>query len=180
MRPLVLLTLLTAGCDAPDETSAVESDSCGTLALPIAVEMGFTAPDQTRFEPFGQTGLLPITAGFQGLVFVSFALRSTDPLPPRMEASIRLIGEDGAPLLPVTKTSLFFEPQTDGSSIDPNLLLLLDPPFVASWTGVTGLLEVEVYGGSRCATLQQRVELTDRGSCTMDESGAIQCNPEGR
>ena len=176
MRAALFLGLLLTGCSeeggAPDTPYA----DCGPLALPVSVEMGTAAPDGSTFVPFAQTGLLPITAGFQGLVFVSFALRSDTQLPPRMEASMRLLNDDGSVRIPTTKSALFFEPQPDGSSVDPSLLLLLDPPLSAAWNGLSGRLEVTVYGGSRCATVTQRVQLTDRGGCFMEESGAILCN----
>lgn len=178
MRPLLLLVLFAAACSDEPGAAPEPADSCSELALPVAVEVGTTTADQSTFTPFGTVGLLPITAGFQGLVFVSFALRSEEILPPRMEASIRLLGEDGSVLLPATKTALFFEPQPDGSSVDPTLLLLLDPPLTAAWSGIRGRLEARVYGGSRCAVLSQQVELTDRGGCFMDESGAILCAPQ--
>lgn len=179
MRGVALVALLAAGCDAAAEQPTTPEGDCGPLALPVAVEVGTTAADQSGFTPFGTVGLLPITAGFQGLVFVSFALRSEERLPPRMEASMRLLSEDGTVLLPATKTALFFEAQPDGSAVDPTLLLLLDPPLISNWNGVRGRLEVRVYGGSRCALLSQQVELTDRGGCFMDESGAILCAGEG-
>ena len=177
MRCLLLLALFAAACSDEPSAAPEPTASCSELALPVVVEMGTTDPDQAHFAPFGSVGLLPITAGFQGLVFVSFALRSEERLPPRMEASMRLSDDSGRLLLPATKTALFFEPQTDGASVDPNLLLLLDPPIAAAWNGVTATLEVEVYGGSRCARIRQRVQLTDRGGCYMDPSGAILCNP---
>jgi hypothetical protein len=178
MRCLLLLALFAAACSDEPAVAPEPADSCSPLARPVVVEMGTTDPDQANFSAFGAVGLLPITAGFQGLVFVSFALRSDETLPPRMEASMRLSDDTGRLLLPATKTALFFEPQADGSSVDPNLLLLLDPPIAAAWSGVTANLEVEVYGGSRCARISQRVQLTDRGGCFMDASGAILCNPE--
>ena len=177
MRALLLLTLLSAACSDEPSEAPNPADSCSPLALPVDVEMGTTDTDQANFSAFGAVGLLPITAGFQGLVFVSFALRSDETLPPRMEASMRLSDDTGRLLLPATKTALFFEPRADGGSVDPNLLLLLDPPLSAAWNGITANLEVEVYGGSRCARISQRVQLTDRGGCFMVESGAILCNP---
>lgn len=176
MRCVLLLTLFAAACSDELSEAPDPAGSCSELALPVVVEMGTTDPDQANFASFDAVGLLPITAGFQGLVFVSFALRSDETLPPRMEASMRLSDDTGRLLLPATKTALFFEPQADGSSVDPNLLLLLDPPLPAAWNGVTATLEVEVYGGSRCARISQRVQLTDRGGCFMDPSGAILCN----
>lgn len=175
MKRTVLLALLATACDAAPQETGSDPTNCGPLALPVAVEIGTATVEPPQFTPFGEVGLLPITAGFQGLVFVSFALHSTERLPPRMEASMRLLRDDGSALLPATKTALFFEPQADGSSLDPTLLLLLDPPLPASWAGVRARLEVQVYGGSRCATLSQQVELTDRGGCIMDPSGAIVC-----
>ena len=177
MRRLLLLSLLAAACSDEPIAAPEPTDSCSQLALPVVVEMGSTDADQAHFAPFGPVGLLPITAGFQGLVFVSFALRSPETLPTRMEASMRLSDDTGRLLLPATKTALFFEPQADGSSVDPNLLLLLDPPLPAAWNGLTANLELEVYGGSRCARIVQPVELTDRGGCFMDASGAILCDP---
>ena len=178
MRCLLLLALFAAACSDEPSAAPEPADSCSELALPVAVEIGTTDADQRHFAPFGSAGLLPITAGFQGLVFVSFALRSDETLPPRMQASMRLSDDTGRLLLPATKTALFFEPQADGSSVDPNLLLLLDPPLPATWNGVIANLEVEVYGGSRCAKILQRVELSDREGCYMGESGAIVCAPQ--
>ncbi|NDC43390.1 MAG: hypothetical protein EBZ77_17885, partial [Chitinophagia bacterium] len=88
MRPLLLLSLLAAACSDEPIAAPEPTDSCSQLALPVVVEMGSTTADQANFTPFGPVGLLPITAGFQGLVFVSFALRSPETLPPRMEASM--------------------------------------------------------------------------------------------
>lgn len=178
MRCLLLLALFAAACSDEPSAAPEPAESCSELALPVAVAIGTTDADQRNFAPFGSAGLLPITAGFQGLVFVSFALRSSERLPPRMEASMRLSDDTGRLLLPATKTALFFEPQADGSSVDPNLLLLLDPPLPATWNGVIANLEVEVYGGSRCAKIRQRVELSDREGCYMGESGAIVCAPQ--
>lgn len=178
MRCLLLLALFAAACSDEPSAAPEPAGSCSALALPVAVEIGTTDADQRHFAPFGSAGLLPITAGFQGLVFVSFALRSSETLPPRMEASMRLSDDTGRLLLPATKTALFFEPQADGSSVDPNLLLLLDPPLPATWNGIIANLEVEIYGGSRCAKILQRVELSDRGGCYMAESGAIVCAPQ--
>lgn len=178
MTRRLLLALTLAGCSDPAGNPEVAVGACGPLALPVPLEIGTAAPDGTDFVPFAQTGLLPITAGFQGLVFVSFALRSSEQLPPRMEASMRLVNDDGSVRIPTTKSALFFEPQTDGGSVDPSLLLLLDPPLVADWNGVTGTLEVQVYGGSRCATVTRQVQLTDRGGCFMEESGAIVCHDD--